>query len=248
MADDAKTSILIVDDLPEKILAYRSVLEELGQDLVTAGSGAEALKQVLKNDFAVILLDVNMPDMDGFETARLIRQRRLSAHVPIIFLTAFADEVRTAEGYATGGVDYLPTPVVPEILRAKVRVFVDLYQMRQQVAQKAEEQALRAAAEEAAGRSEFLAEASRTIASSLDVETTLHGISRVAVPFLADVGLSCLLDREGRAGLAELAWADRDADGPSSVRLSARGTFRPVGRLAAAIARTAASGQGEQLD
>src|SRR5687767_14588050 len=106
-ADDDKTSILIVDDLPEKILVYRTVLEELGQTIVTASSGAEALRQVLRNEFAVILLDVNMPDMNGFETARLIRQRKLSAHVPIIFLTAFADdEPRATEGYESGAVDF----------------------------------------------------------------------------------------------------------------------------------------------
>ena len=84
-------NILVVDDLPEKILVYRTILEELGQNLVAVNSGQEALKQVLKQEFAVILLDVNMPGMDGFETAALIRQRRKSAHTPIIFLTAFID-------------------------------------------------------------------------------------------------------------------------------------------------------------
>src|SRR5215212_9630222 len=146
MADPDKTSILIVDDLPEKLLVYQSVLEELGQEL--------------KTDFAVVLLDVNMPTMNGFETAHLIRSRKRSAHTPIIFLTAFADEVQTSRGYATGAVDYITTPVVPEVLRAKVRVFVELYRMRQQVARQAEEQAKRAAAEESARRSSFLAEAS----------------------------------------------------------------------------------------
>src|ERR1700733_5844257 len=119
MADAEMSNILIVDDLREKLLVYRSTLEELGQNLVCVGSGAEALKQVLKSDFAVILLDVNMPIMNGFETAHLIRQRKRSAHTPIIFLTAFADEVQLTQGYATGGVDYISTPVVPEILRAK---------------------------------------------------------------------------------------------------------------------------------
>src|SRR5262245_57339911 len=146
---DISTNILIVDDLPEKILVYRSILEELGQNLVTVQSGAEALRQVLAHDFAVILLDVQMPGMDGFETAQLIRKRRTSAHTPIIFLTAFADEVRSTQGYATGAVDYIATPVMPDVLRAKVRVFVELFQMRQQVARQAEAQAKRAAAEEA---------------------------------------------------------------------------------------------------
>src|SRR5260221_3908221 len=137
MTSADKTNILIVDDMPEKLLVYQTVLEELGQNLVAVGSGAEALRQFLRMDFAVILLDVSMPDMDGFETAQLIRQRRRSAHTPIIFLTAFGDEMRTAKGYASGAVDYILTPAVPEILRAKVRVFVELLRMRQQVARQA---------------------------------------------------------------------------------------------------------------
>src|SRR6186997_3289999 len=120
---DEPTNILVVDDLPEKLLVYRTILGELGQNLITAGSGEEALRAVLSNDFAVILLDVNMPGMSGLETASLIRRRRRSAHTPIIFLTAFTDEMRAAEGYAQGAVDYITTPVVPAVLRANVRVF-----------------------------------------------------------------------------------------------------------------------------
>lgn len=141
-------NILLVDDLPEKLLVYETVLEELGHNLITARSGEEALRLILKQEFAVILLDVNMPGMDGFETAALIRKRRKSAHTPIIFLTAFSDEVKIAQGYASGAVDYLFTPVVPDILKAKVRVFVELFQMRQQAALQAEERARRLAAEE----------------------------------------------------------------------------------------------------
>src|SRR6266850_7616302 len=133
MFDDEPTSILVVDDLPEKLLAYRAILSELNQNVVTVGSGEEALRAILKTDFAVILLDVQMPTMSGLETASLIRQRKRSAHTPIIFLTAFADEMRVAEGYAQGAVDYITTPVVPAVLRAKVRVFCDLYRMSQQV-------------------------------------------------------------------------------------------------------------------
>src|SRR3954447_19771353 len=132
MPDD-KTNILIVDDLPEKLLVLQSVLEELDQNLVSVRSGEEALRHVLEQDFAVILLDVNMPGMDGLETAAMIRRRKKSAHTPIIFITAFADEVHTARGYSLGAVDYIFTPVVPEILRTKVKVFVDLYRMTQQV-------------------------------------------------------------------------------------------------------------------
>ena len=116
-------------------MVYRSILEELGQNLITARSGEEALKLVLKHEFAVILLDVNMPGMNGFETATLIRNRKKSSHTPIIFLTAFTDEVRMAQGYASGAVDYLPTPVVPEILKAKVkRLYRAVAVMRRQAA------------------------------------------------------------------------------------------------------------------
>src|SRR4051794_162889 len=228
MTDTEKANILIVDDLPEKLLVYQTILEELGQNLVEVRSGADALKQVLKRDFAVILLDVNMPDMDGFETAQLIRQRKRSAHTPIIFITAFADEVRTAQGYATGGVDYIPTPVVPEILRAKVRVFVELYRMRQQMTHQAEEQAKRAAAEESARRSAFLAEASRALASSLDFEATLRTLARLPLPQLADLSLVTLADEQG-GRRTECAWAN--ARGEVSARGMACG-----GPLAEAMA------------
>jgi len=157
ITEDEKVNILIVDDLPENQLVYRSILEESGQNLVTAHSGEEALKQVLKQEFAVILLDVNMPGMNGFEIATLIRNRKKSAHTPIIFITAFTDEVRMAQGYASGAVDYLPTPIVPEILQAKIRVFIELSQMRRRVASQAGERAKREAAEEADRRKdEFL--------------------------------------------------------------------------------------------
>jgi len=158
MIDDAEqVNILIVDDLQENQLAYKTILDDLGQNLISASSGEEALKQVLKHEFAVILLDVNMPGMNGFELATLIRSRKKSAHTPLIFLTAFTDEVRMAKGYATGAVDYLATPVVPEILQAKVRVFIELSQMRRRAASQAEERARRTAAEEADRRKdEFL--------------------------------------------------------------------------------------------
>src|SRR3954467_6640009 len=130
---DGKVSILLVDDRPEKLLSLEAVLEDLGQNIVRAYSGREALRHVLHQEFAVILLDVNMPDMDGFETAGLIRQRRHSAHVPIIFLTAMSDEMHVARGYSLGAVDYILTPVVPQVLRSKVAVFVDLFRKTNQV-------------------------------------------------------------------------------------------------------------------
>lgn len=152
-----RVNILAVDDLPQNRVVYESILEPLGHHLFIVGSGEEALKLLLKHEFAVILLDVNMPGMDGFETALLIRNRKKSARTPIIFLTAFADEMRIAQGYASGAVDYLPAPVVPEVLQAKVKVFVEMFQMRRQAALQAEEHAMRKAAEEAARhKDEFL--------------------------------------------------------------------------------------------
>lgn len=130
MRTDRRTDILVVDDLPEKHLVYRASLEELDQNIVSAMSGEEALLKLLDRDFAVVLLDVNMPGMSGHETAKLIRQRRRSRYTPIIFVTAYADEAQTAEGYSLGAVDYILSPIVPEILRAKVKVFVELEQMR----------------------------------------------------------------------------------------------------------------------
>src|SRR5438132_3081820 len=118
--DDGKVNILIVDDKPEKVLALEATLEELGQNIVRAYSGRDALRCLLNGEFAVILLDINMPGMDGFETAQLIRQRKSSEHTPIIFVTAYQDELFMSRGYSLGAVDYILQPVMPEILRSKV--------------------------------------------------------------------------------------------------------------------------------
>ena len=125
-ADD-RVNILLVDDQPANLVALEAMLAGLGQNLIRAESGREALKWLLSNDCAVILLDVKMPDMDGFETATLIRERDRSRHTPIIFLTA-ADKSHTqaVRGYSVGAVDYLVKPVVPEFVRSKVAVFVEL--------------------------------------------------------------------------------------------------------------------------
>ena len=133
----ATVRILVVDDLVSQHVVLRTVLEEPGQDVVCVASGREALKEVLKQDFAVILLDVNMPDMDGFETASLLRSYRRTASTPIIFVTAHVDDAEMARGYSLGAVDYISSPVVPEILRAKVRVFVQLYRMNAELVSRA---------------------------------------------------------------------------------------------------------------
>lgn len=125
-----RARILIVDDLPEKLLVYRTLLEDLDAQIVEAHSGTEALKRVLEGEFAVILLDVNMPDIDGLETANLVRRHKNGRHTPIIFITSYADEMQTARGYELGAVDYILSPVIAPVLRTKVRVFVDLYEAR----------------------------------------------------------------------------------------------------------------------
>jgi signal transduction histidine kinase/DNA-binding response OmpR family regulator len=186
---DEKVNILVVDDLPDKRLAFQVVLEELGQNIVMAESGAAALRELLQREFAVILLDVNMPDIDGIETAELIRQHRKTKHTPIIFVTAYADEMQTARGYALGAVDYILSPIVPEILRSKVKVFVELYRAQKRAQALARLEAERAAADEATRRSEFLAFASRELGASLDVDESMERLLSMLVPSLADYAL-----------------------------------------------------------
>ncbi len=134
-----RAGILLVDDRPENLFALEAILEPLGHDLVRASSGPEALRQVLIRDFAVILLDVQMPGMNGFETAHLIKSRERSRHIPIIFLTAISkDEEYVFEGYSAGAVDYMFKPFNPDILRSKVSVFVDLYLKTRELERQAE--------------------------------------------------------------------------------------------------------------
>jgi two-component system sensor histidine kinase/response regulator len=128
--------ILLVDDSPENLLSAGAVLESLGQEVITAESGREALRHLLDHDFAVIILDVMMPEMDGFETAALIRQRERSRLTPIIFLTALGrSDEHMRRGYDLGAVDYMTKPFVPEILRSKVSVFVELQRKSDLLAQ-----------------------------------------------------------------------------------------------------------------
>jgi two-component system, cell cycle sensor histidine kinase and response regulator CckA len=123
---DNRQKILIVDDSAENLVALEAVLESLGQEIIRANSGLEALRQCLEHDFAAILLDVKMPEMDGFETASLIRSRKRSQHTPILFLTGFRNEEHLFRGYDLGAVDFLFKPIVSEVLQSKVAVFVEL--------------------------------------------------------------------------------------------------------------------------
>ncbi|WP_431257978.1 ATP-binding protein [Roseateles chitinivorans] len=196
-----RASILIVDDLPEKLLVFETILADLDQHLVIARSGSEALREVLRQQFAVILMDVNMPGIDGLETARLIRGYRRSAHTPIIFVTAYADELQTAQGYSLGAVDYILSPVIPDVLRSKVRVFVDLFIMQQRLRQQALEriaiaraEAAQRAAEENTRRSIFLAQAGRELADSLDADVAMRRVLTLLVPNFASRALLWLRD------------------------------------------------------
>ncbi|HBL13144.1 MAG TPA: hybrid sensor histidine kinase/response regulator [Cyanobacteria bacterium UBA11162] len=138
MQPEPKVNVLLVDDHPENLVALEAILEGLDQHLVKAQSGEEALRCLLNEDFAVILLDVRMPGMDGFETARLIRNRPRSQHTPIIFVTAYSkSETQMFKGYSLGAVDYLYKPVEPEILISKVTVFVDLFKKTSEIKRQA---------------------------------------------------------------------------------------------------------------
>jgi len=139
IANDERVNILLVDDRPENLLALEAILEPLGQKLVRATSGPESLKRVLEMEFATILLDVQMPDMSGFEVAEIIKSRERSRTIPIIFLSAInKEEAYVFKGYSMGAVDYVFKPFNPDVLRMKVAVFVDLFIKQREVQRQAE--------------------------------------------------------------------------------------------------------------
>ncbi len=184
--------ILVVDDLPEQRMTIEVALSDLGQPIVSASSGLQALKYLLEHDVAVILLDVNMPDMDGFETAALIRQRPRNANTPIIFLTADHDTMQASRGYALGAVDYITCPFLPDILRTKVGVFVALDQARERIREEGDrrlvlqrEQVARAAAEEKNRQLRVLGEAGMILAGSLEGEPFETTLLNLLIPSLA---------------------------------------------------------------
>ncbi|CAN5552851.1 hypothetical protein BH10CYA1_BH10CYA1_25240 [soil metagenome] len=139
MLPEQPVNILIVDDQPENLMALEAVLEALGQNLVKANSGKEALKALLHNDFAIVILDVNMPEMNGFETASIFRQRENSKHTPVIFLTAmYTQDADRSLGYSLGAVDFIVKPFNADVLKSKVSVFVDLFKKTEQIKRQAE--------------------------------------------------------------------------------------------------------------
>jgi len=189
----APVHVLLVDDRADKLLALESILADSGVQVTTARSGHEALRALLRHEFAVILLDVNMPQLDGFETASLIRGRPSTEKTPIIFMTAVSElEAGMARGYALGAVDYIQLPVQPEVLRAKVSVFVELYRRREQVREQAERRRQREEREHA----QRLAEAS----DRLDFETRRNRFFTLAPDLLA------IADLEGRLLQLNSSW------------------------------------------
>jgi signal transduction histidine kinase/DNA-binding response OmpR family regulator len=253
MANDPKVDILVVDDLPEKLLVYETILQSLGQNVVAAHSGREALRYLLEREVAVILLDVNMPDMDGFETAAMIRGRRQSADTPIIFVTALSDEMNTAQGYSLGAVDYILTPIVPEILRTKVGVFVDLYKKTQQVKRQAEEhvalaraEAAREAAEATSRRLAFLSEASTILVHSLDYDPKIKELANITIPFLGDLcAVTLVSEHDQNEWRTELAWIDHPSGSRHDTYVSGD---RSLSTLEPLIRRVLTTGKGELFE
>src|ERR1700760_4436935 len=134
MMDHEQVNILLVDDQPAKLLAYEVILKELNENLIVATSGREALEILLKNEIAIILVDVCMPELDGFELAAMIREHPRFQKTAMIFISAIqVSDIDRLRGYEMGAVDYVPVPVVPEVLRAKIKVFAELYRKTRQL-------------------------------------------------------------------------------------------------------------------
>src|SRR3981189_3406060 len=128
MTRDEKVNILLVDDQPAKLLSYEAILYDLGENLLKGTSGREALEYLLKSEVAVVLVDVCMPDLDGFQLAAMIREHPRFKKTAITFISAIhLSDMDRLRGYEMGAVDYVPVPVIPEVLRAKVKVFAELY-------------------------------------------------------------------------------------------------------------------------
>jgi PAS domain S-box-containing protein len=185
-APEARGRILMVDDRPENLMALEAILEPLGHELVRAASGEEALRQVLLQDFAVILLDVQMPGMNGFETAQLIKSRERSRLTPIIFLTAISkDEAFVYTGYSVGAVDYMSKPFNPDVLRSKVAVFVDLYlktqRLQEQEKRLRESELLSLELQHRARLSASEARMAEIVGSALEAIVTFDGEGRITL-------------------------------------------------------------------
>jgi K+-sensing histidine kinase KdpD len=198
-------SVLLVDDNPANLLALESILLPLGVRLAKASSGEQALRLLLSEEFAVILLDVQMQGLDGYETASLIKQRERTRNIPIIFLTAYGrDETEVKEGYAQGAVDYLQKPFPAEVLRSKVAVFIELFRAQQEVRRQAEllrqqEAAAREAAHRAAHYIARLQVLTSRLSDAISVEQVMQALFEQGLaPLGATAGSVCLLDASGQ--------------------------------------------------
>ena len=210
-SDLEKVSILMVDDSPEKLIAMESVLAELKQNLVAVRSGEEALRILLKQEFALILLDVNMPGIDGFETAQLIRKRKSLEHIPIIFVTSLSTtDADVFKGYAFGAVDYILTPIMPSILKTKVGVFVELWKQRRELEARAA--TLKSLNESLETRAKQLSVANRELESFC--YTIAHDLR---APLRAMEGLTALLleDCAGKLDAKTQSYGERIRDAAS---------------------------------
>jgi serine phosphatase RsbU (regulator of sigma subunit)/CheY-like chemotaxis protein/anti-sigma regulatory factor (Ser/Thr protein kinase) len=224
---EAPVSILLVDDHRENLTALRAVLEPLGERLICAESGEQALRVLLHEEIALILLDVRMAEVDGLETARIIRARPGTRHIPIIFLTAQASEVgEIALAYATGAVDYVIKPFEPEILRAKVAVFVELYRER---SERVRQSRARAEAEAVARTIRTLQILSDTALAHLELDALVAELlERTVTLFAIDSATMLLRDEDGRGLVA----AGRHGGGPAFATPVRVGTG-VLGRVAA---------------
>jgi signal transduction histidine kinase len=195
---DQPLDILVVDDLPEKRLAFQALLEPLGQRLTLVESGAEALRRILQQEFAIIVLDVNLPDMDGLEIARLIREHKRCRETPILFVSAMDDPQRIARAYELGAVDYIADPSVPGILRSKVKVFIDLILAQRQVRQAEREHIAALAAQELSRRKDdFIATLSHELRNPLTPMRNVIHILRRRFPGEPTIEQACgVLERQ----------------------------------------------------
>jgi PAS domain S-box-containing protein len=212
METHSKVNILLVDDRQDKLLAVESILTPLDQNIVKARSGKEALRHLLQQDFAVILLDVAMPGMDGFETAMMIRKRPRSEHTPIIFVTSISNSENSIfQGYSLGAVDYIITPITPEVLRTKVSVFVELHRKTELIQHQAEQ--LRAA-EEARHKRELTAAVDR-----LEAETKRNRFFTMAIDLLGIADFSGRLLQINPAWETVLGYSERELKACSGLDL-----------------------------